>query len=76
MRRLWKRPANPASRPAVETVIFAMRADGADVRQLTDKRQAESGLEYVSFPPRRAARRQDAAGPPSDEGAQRDDDGA
>lgn len=40
------------------------------------KRQAESGLEHVSPAPRRAAPRQDAAGPPSDEGAQRDDDGA
>ncbi len=45
---------------------------GYDVEEIfrrIRKRQAESGLEYVSFPPRRAARRQDAAGPPSDEGA-------
>ena len=47
---------------------------GYDVEEIfrrIRKRQAESGLEYVSLPPRR-----DAAGPPSDEGAQRDDDGA
>ena len=52
---------------------------GYDVEEIfrrIRKRQTESGLEYVSPPPRRAASRQDAAGPPSDEGAQRDDDGA
>ena len=52
---------------------------GYDVEEIfrrIRKRQAESGLEYVCLPPRRAARRQDAAKPPSDEGAQRDDDGA
>ncbi len=52
---------------------------GYDVEEIfrrIRKRQAESGLEYVSLPPRRAMPRQDAAGPPSDEGAQRDDDGA
>jgi hypothetical protein len=47
MRRLWKRPANPASRPAVETVIFAMRADGTDVRQLTDNKWEDSGAVCV-----------------------------
>ena len=52
---------------------------GYDVEEIfrrIRKRQAESGLEYVRLPPRRAVQRQDAAGSPSDEGAQRDDDGA
>ena len=52
---------------------------GYDVEEIfrrIRKRQAESGLEHVSLPPRRAMPRRDAAAPPSDEGAQRDDDGA
>ena len=43
---------------------------GYDIEEIfrrVRKRQAASGLEYVSPPPRRAAPRQDAAGPPSDE---------
>ena len=52
---------------------------GYDVKEIfrrARKRQAESGLEYVRYAPRRVAPGQDAAGPPSDDGAQRDDDGA
>lgn len=39
------------------------------------KREAESGLEYVSYSPRRVARGQEAAEPPSGDGAQRGDHG-
>ncbi len=52
---------------------------GYDVEEILRRirrRQAESGLEYVSPRRGRAALRQDAAGLPSDEGVQRDDDGA
>ena len=52
---------------------------GYDVEEIfrrIRKRQAESGLEYVSPPPPRAAPRQGATEPPTDEGAQRDDDEA
>ena len=38
--------------------------------------EVESGLEYVSYPPRRVAARADAAGRPADEDAHPDDQGA
>ena len=52
---------------------------GYDVKEIFRRirqRQAESGLEYMSCSPRRVAPREDAAGPPADDRARRDDHGA
>ncbi len=52
---------------------------GYDVKEIfrrVRQRQAESGLEYVRYAPRRVAPREDAAGPPADNARRRDDHGA
>lgn len=52
---------------------------GYDVKEIfrrIRKRQAESGLEYVRYSPRRVTPRQDAAEPPPDDSGQRDDHGS
>ncbi len=51
---------------------------GNDVKEIfrrIRKREAESGIEYVSYPPRRVARGQEAEEPPSGDGAQRGEHG-
>ena len=51
---------------------------GYDVHEIFQRirqRQAESGLEYVRYPPRRVAPPDDAAAQPAGEGARRDDHG-
>ena len=52
---------------------------GYDVKEIfrrVRKEQAESGLEYVCYPPRRVSPRDDAAGPPADGDGRRDGHGA
>ena len=52
------------------------RYDVKEIFRRIRRRQVESGLEHVSYSPRRVAPREDAAGPPADDRARRDDHGA
>ena len=64
----------------VRAIRDKLAADcGYDVKEIfrrVRKEQAESGLEYVRYPPRRVPPQEDAAGPPTDGDGPRDDHGA
>ncbi len=52
------------------------RYDVKEIFRRILQRQAESGLDYVSYSPRRVARWEDAAGLPAGDDARGDDHGA